>query len=210
MDNQKALQYWTQKSRSNVTPLTAKVRSTNDFSQMDADFICQYVGPDCDLLDLATGTGITLNKYSDRVKSVVAVERYPEFTQFIEKRPNVEVVISNILDFETPKKFDVITFFGTVQYFNQEEVALLYRKYKAFLKPQGKFLVKTQFGVKEDVLVDGFSEELQCNYYSEYRTLNHEIAILKQAGFSHVEIVDIYPPEFNRWENTHFYALIVD
>ena len=210
MDNQKALQYWTQKSRSNVTPLTAKVRSTNDFSQMDADFICQYVGPDCDLLDLATGTGITLNKYSDRVKSVVAVERYAEFTQFIEKRPNVEVVVSDITDFETTRKFDVINFFGIIQYFNRGEAAGLYRKYKAFLKPNGKILIKNQFGVKEDVLVDGFSEELQCNYYSEYRTLDTETAILKQAGFSRFEIVDIYPPEFNRWQNTHFYALIVE
>ncbi|MCR5164827.1 MAG: class I SAM-dependent methyltransferase [Thermoguttaceae bacterium] len=210
MDNQKALQYWTQKSRANVTPLTAKVRSTNDFSQMDADFICRFVDQNSDLLDLATGTGITLNKYSDRVKSVVAVERYAEFTQFIEKRPNVEIVVSDITDFETTRKFDVINFFGIIQYFNRDEAARLYSKYKAFLKPNGKFLIKNQFGVREDVLVDGFSEELQCNYYSEYRTLDTETAILKRAGFSHFEVVDIYPPEFNRWENTHFYALIVE
>lgn len=210
MNNQKALQYWTQKSRSNVTPLTAKVHSTNDFSQMDADFICQYVNQNSDLLDLATGTGITLNKYSDRVKSVVAVERFPEFAQFIEKRPNVEVVISDITEFETTRKFDVINFFGIISYFNRDEIARLYSKYKVFLKPTGKFLIKNQFGVREDVLVDGFSEELRCNYCSEYRSIETETTILKQAGFSHFEVVDIYPPEFNRWQNTHFYALIAE
>lgn len=210
MNNQKALQFWTQKSRSNVTPLTAKVQSANDFSQMDVDFILQYAGSDCDLLDLATGTGITLNKYSERVKSVVAVERYVEFARFIEKHPNVEVVISDIMDFETPRKFDIINFFGIISYFNREEIARLYKKYKSFLKPQGKFLIKNQFGVKKDVLVDGFSEELQCDYYSEYRSLETEIAILRKAGFTCVKVVDIYPPEFNRWQNTHFYALIVE
>ena len=211
MNNQDALKYWTQMSQSAVSPTTTKVNKINDFSQMDADFICQFAGPETDLLDLATGTGITLNKYSDRVRSVTAVEKYAEFAKFIEPRPNVQIVTSDITEFETEEKFDIINFFGIIPYFNREEIVPVYEKYRKYLKPHGKFLIKNQFGVSEDVLIEGFSQELQCNYYSEYRQLETEIEILKEKiGFRSFRIVDIYPPECNRWTNTHFYAIVAE
>ena len=59
-----------------------------------------------------------------------------------------------------------------------------------------------------EVLVDNFSEELQKNYYANYRQVDSEISLLKDAGFNKVEKHDIYPPRCNKWDNTHYYALV--
>ena len=71
-------------------------------------------------------------------------------------------------------------------------------------------IVKNQFGLHEDVTVDGFSEELQENYFSQYRYIDKEIRLLREVGFNNIEVVDIYPKECNRWDNTHFYALVAE
>jgi len=63
-------------------------------------------------------------------------------------------------------------------------------------------------GETETVRVEGFSEELQTDYYSEYRTPEEEEKLLKAGGYRVVEKVDIYPKSFNRWDNTHFYCLV--
>lgn len=97
-----------------------------------------------------------------------------------------------------------------MHYFNRDEAARIYVKYHSLLRDRGKFIIKNQFGVNEDVTVQGYSEELKQNYFAQYRSIETETTILKQAGFSHFEVVDIYPPEFNRWQNTHFYALIAE
>ena len=208
MNNQDSLRYFSFLSSQPITPTTSKINSCNDFSQYDADFILRYASSQSDVLDLATGTGITLNKYYSYVNSVVAVEKFEPFTQLIVRNPRVEIVISDLKDFQTTQTFDIITMFGIVSYFNEQEIIALYEQYKRFLKVDGKLLIKNQFGVNETVEVNGFSTELQCDYFSQYRYLPREIEILNSVGFNNVEIIDIYPPEFNRWNNTHFYALV--
>jgi hypothetical protein len=100
--------------------------------------------------------------------------------------------------------------FGVAQYFNEDEILGIYKKYYSNLKENGKMLIKNQFGVNEDVLVSGYSEELKTDYYSQYRHIDKEVDILKKVGFKNVEVIDIYPPECNRWENTHFYAIVAN
>jgi len=104
--------------------------------------------------------------------------------------------------------FDIITIFGTLHYFNEEEAVRIYRKYYQYLKPGGKIIVKQQFGVNEDVTVSGFSQELHKQYYSQYRHLKKEMKIMKNTGFKNIEAHEVYPPEFNKWENTHYYAVV--
>jgi cyclopropane fatty-acyl-phospholipid synthase-like methyltransferase len=114
------------------------------------------------------------------------------------------------MDFSSNKQFDVITIFGVLHYFNEKEAMAIYQKYYPYLKKGGKMIVKNQFGVKEDVIVDGYSEEQQQNYFACYRYITKEQKILETIGYKNIEVVDIYPPECNRWENTHFYAIVAE
>lgn len=208
MNNQDALKFWKHKSNDNPNELTIKVNPINDFTKIDADFILRYANSNSDVLDLASGTGLTVNKYYDKVSTVTAVELFPSFSKFIIKDTRIEVVNADISEYNTHKKFDIITMFGIVSYFNREEIHSIYAKYRNYLNENGVLLIKNQFGIVKDVSVNGYSEELKTEYYSEYRTLHSEIDILKDIGFKEISYVDIYPPEANRWDNTHFYAIV--
>lgn len=208
MDNKKSLTYWQSKAESNPTIKASKVSDINDFSDYDRDFILNYADENAKILDLAAGTGITLNKYYDKVKFITAVEKFKQFSDFIVKSSNIEVINSDIMLFESECTYDLILMFGVTHYFNRAESEFLYKKYKKVLNKNGKLIIKHQFGLKEDVTVEGYSEELKCNYFSQYRHIDAEAELLKSIGFKTIEVIDIYPKECNRWENTHFYAIV--
>lgn len=210
MKNINALNYWTKIAKNNPNPLIAKVNSCNDFTQMDADFILKYADENTNILDLASSTGLTINKYYNKVKHIEAVELYEEFTKFIAKTDKISIVNCNVTKYSTTKIFDIITMFGITMYFNNEEVVDLYKRYYAFLKKDGRLIVKSQFGIKEDVEIAGYSDELKTDYFCFYRHIDKEVRILENIGYKNIEVVDIYPPECNRWKNTHFYAIVAE
>lgn len=208
MKNSQAITYWEGMARSNPDEKTIKVNPWNDYTDIDARFIMNHSNSRSRILDLACGTGLTTNKYYTEVGHIDAVEMFPEFSQFIVKSPNVDIFNEDISEFEIDELYDLIVMFGIVQYFNEVEISDLYAKYKEYLKPSGKLLIKNQFGVNEDVHVSGISEELGREYLSQYRHVKKEESILRSIGFQAIKVVDIYPPEANRWENTHFFAII--
>ena len=129
MNNQDSLRFFESLSNKPVTLETTKFQSSNDHSQLDADFVCQYITSGSDVLDLAAGTGIMLNKYYTYANSVVAVEKFEQFAKLIVNDPKVRVVIADIAEYETTQKFDAIILFAAAHYFNEEEVVKLYKKY---------------------------------------------------------------------------------
>lgn len=86
------------------------------------------------------------------------MEFFEEFTQFIAKKDNINIINKNILDFDTDKKYDVVSLFGIIQYFSTEESIKIYKNCYKYLKPNGKIIIKNQFGVSEDVTVFGYSD----------------------------------------------------
>lgn len=210
MENRNSLEYFANMAKSNPDEKSVKINKFNDFTDIDAAFIAKYIDEDTELLDLASGTGMIVNKLYNKVKKITAVELFQEFTKFIVKAPNVEIINEDIVGFKPTQTYDVITMFGVVQYFNEEEVKPLYKKYIEVLTNKGKLIVKSQFGQKEDVTVSGYSNELKSQYYSQYRHIQKEMDILKAIGFKNIQAFDIYPPECNRWENTHFYAIVAE
>lgn len=204
----KAYNYWKHIADNNPTELTAKVNPRNDYTQLDADFIMKYANSETTILDLASSTGMTINKYFHKVKHIEAVELFPEFTKFIVRTDKISIVNCDIKDYQTTKKFDIIVMFGIIQYFSVDEMDLLYSKYRNFLKDNGLLLIKNQFGIYEDVIVSGYSEELKTDYFSHYRYLEKEKNIINRNKFKITDVIDIYPPECNRWKDTHFYAIV--
>jgi cyclopropane fatty-acyl-phospholipid synthase-like methyltransferase len=178
-----------------------------DFTQYDVAYMQQFQNAQRTLLDLGAGSGLLFNKLSPGFKHAIAVELYPQFSRFIDDRPNVTVINADVLEFETEKHFDLVIAFGVMNFFDREEAAKIYSKMFRFAAPGGRMIVKHQMGLTEDVIVDTFSEELRQNYYSEYRSLENEMALVSSAGFDDLRTTDIYPDAFNRWGNTRFMAI---
>ena len=192
----------------NVSQTSVKVLPGNNFSRYDAEFVRQYVTKDSTILDMGAGTGLLANSLREHVGHIVAVEPFPSFSDFIERSDNVTVVNETLEDYCTTELFDFVLLFGIVQYIAREEIRGIYSKYRSMLKNNGTLMVKGQFGVVEDVIVDKYHSELKRHYYSEYRHLEWEKELLAEIGFSSLNSYDIYPPECNRWSNTHYYVIV--
>lgn len=209
MNNQEALDFFKKMSETSSDPKSVKLANSSDFSQMDADFILNFVNNNSSILDLGSGTGLIINKIFDKVGTIDAVEPFKSFSKFIVKAPNVRIYNQTFENCNfVSKSYDCVTIFGTMHYFNEQEAINIYKKFIPLLKNGGFIIVKNQFGLNEDVTVEGYSEEQKTNYFAQYRYVDKEVDILKDAGCTKVKVVDIYPPECNRWDNTHFYALV--
>lgn len=191
-----------------LAPNSVKLAKNSDFSEIDTAFIRKYTNKDSVVLDLGSGTGLIINKLYPYVKKIVAVEPFKQFTQYIANSDNIHIDNCDTASFSSSEKFDAILLFAIMHYVDESEAASIYKKYSNYLKKNGKIIIKNQFGIHEDVTVNGFSEELQENYFAQYRQIDKEARLLQKVGFTKIEIVDIYPPKCNRWENTHFYALV--
>lgn len=191
-----------------LTPNSVKLAKNSDFSDADAAFIRNYAKGNSTVLDLGTGTGLVVNKLYPHVKKIVAVEPFTQFTQYIAVHDKITVFNQNIFEFHTDEKFDVICLFALMHYLNEPQAKKVYAKYIKYMEEKGCLIIKNQFGRHEDVTIDGYSEELGEKYYAQYRQLDKEKRLLKEAGFNNVEAFDIYPEEYNRWDNTHFFALV--
>ena len=209
MNNNNALEFFSKMTTiAKNDPKCVKISKVNDYTSTDAQFILKYANKNSEILDLGSGTGLIVNKIFNCVKSIDCVEPFKAFSDHIIKNKNVSVNNINLLEFKTDKKYDLISIFGLIQYFNLEETKEIYNNCLKWLKKGGKIIIKNQFGIYDDVLVEGYSEEQKTDYFSQYRHIKKEIELLKNIGFKNIETFDIYPPEANRWNNTHFYAIV--
>lgn len=207
--NKDALKFFKKLSqKKSLNPNTIKLAKNSDYSLNDADFIMKYADSKSDILDLGSGTGLIINKIYKKINHITAIEPLKNFTRFIKKTKSISIVNEDIFSYKDKKKYDIVTLFAVVQYFSELEISKIYKKYRNNLKTNGKIIIKGQFGLKGDVVISGFSDELKTNYYSEYRSLKKEINILKLSGFKSLKTFNIYPPEYNRWNNTHFFAIV--
>jgi len=189
-------------------PGREKLSPDNDMTNFDKEFILERANHESQILDLGSGSGLIVNKIEPYVGKIVCVELFEEFSKFIKKSSKVEVINTNLLDFKIDQQFDMVTAFGVMHHFDEDEAAEIYKNCFSMLKEGGAFIVKNQFGISEKVIVDGFSKALGEDYYGNYRLTIEEVQMLKQVGFDKVERHDIYPAEYNRGDNTHFYALV--
>ena len=208
MKNKDALVFYRDIAKDAKNPAAEKLLPSNDNTEIDAQFIKNYCHAHTRLLDMGTGSGLTINRLVNNVQSIVAVEKFKEFSSFISKSSRIKIVLADILEYEPDQVFDLVTLFGVVQYFDKQEIAQIYNRMYRCLDKSGQLIVKNQFGIKEEVVVDGFSQELNKKYYAVYRHLDTEIALLQKAEFKNITVHDIYPPEKNKWGNTHYYALV--
>ncbi len=209
MENKQSLEFYRWLSGQIKVPEDIKLKNdAHALPQLDVNFLLPYLCTDSTVLDLGSGTGLIVNQIAQLVSEITCVEFLPEFSNFIVRRPNITIINADLKDFIVDKAFSLITAFGVLHHFNRAEVQEIYRNCLRMLKKGGKFIVKNQFGVIENVVVEGPSKEVGQHYFAEYRKLQQEISLLEELGFRHVEAFDIYPAKFNKWHNTHYYAIL--
>lgn len=126
----------------------ASSRSVN-FINQSVSWIVDYFGlnSSSDLLDLGCGPGLYTNRFAQKGINVTGVDFSKRSLEYARKTAynynlNVNYIAKNYLDFETNKKFDLITIIMcdySALSPNQRKTML--EKFKYMLKPNGKVLL---------------------------------------------------------------------
>jgi SAM-dependent methyltransferase len=199
--------YWENLSKKIQNPSETKNKRP-DTSDLEVDFISNYLKPSDELLDVGSGTGLITNKLIDKVSHITAVEKFEGFTKYIVNHPNMLVINADILGFKIRKQFDLVLFLGVAQCFKKIDAVEMYRSLFEMTKPGGVLIVRMHCGLEKDKIINGFSEELQTNYFAEYRYVNDEIETLKMVGYDTVEKHDILPDSLNVWPDTRHFIFV--
>jgi cyclopropane fatty-acyl-phospholipid synthase-like methyltransferase len=174
----------------------------------DLKFIRDFVTSDSTVLDLGCGACAILNVLADECQYIVGVEKASGLIRHCRRDlpSKTQYVVSDILEYQPDRLFDVVIIFGVVNFITAAESVVLYARIFSMLKAGGRLIVKHACGVHEEVVVDTHSEVIGSRYNARYPKLEDEVQRLR-TNYD-VKVVDIYPPAINKWENTHFYAFV--
>jgi SAM-dependent methyltransferase len=210
MDKKKSFvkQFWEKRAHEIEHPRIATHFRIDDASDFDFSLVQTLCTPSTTLLDLGAGTCHLSIRLSPYTKEIIAVDFIKDFLAQQNLPHNIQAVVSDISEFKTTGTFDIILLFGVLNYFFEDsEVLSLYEKCRSLLNHNGTLIVKHQCGTRKNELIDHYSEELESNYLALYRHVDLDSLLLGNI-FNNVQVIDIYPPRLNRWDNTHFYAFV--
>ncbi len=205
MNKKKIDAFWMQRTVIKNPRIATNYREDDRLSY-DTAFVSNYLSKSVKLLDLGAGTCTLSSRFLNDVQEVVAVDKYAEFLKLAPDHPNLRKVSADIVGYESRDVFDVILLFGVVNFLNIDEEVSLYQSCLNMMRNTAVFLVKNQCGIKKEVIVDSYSEDLKTHYHARYPFVDDQRDRL--AEYFDVQMVDIYPPELNKWADTHFYAFI--
>ena len=167
---------------------------------------------ECRILDLGCGTGLELEKYIsvNPAAQITGIDLSAEMLDKLkEKFPNNNLNLICGSYFDVPfgeNCFDAAVSVESLHHFTAEAKLTLYRKLYASLKRGGYFILTDYFAENEKTEWEYFEnlrrlkQEPGIDYNEFYHydtplTVEHEITVLKDAGFSTVEIL-------NKWGAT--------
>lgn len=199
--------YWENLSK-RIDKAEDSTNKREDISDAEVAFLEKYLSKEIDILDIGSGTGLVINKLVDLVNSIVAVETFEGFSKFISNNNKITVINAALEGFYYHKEFDLVLSTGVMQFFKKNIAEGIYKNIFKMVKTDGLFIMRLHCGINETVLVNNFSDELQTEYFAEYRQVDEEINLLKSIGFDSVEKHDILPDTLNVWENTRHFIFV--
>lgn len=205
VDRTKIDRFWEARSRQSGIEAA---RFHPEFTPFDVKLAESYLADGTNVLDLGCGTCALANALAERQSlHIHAVDKFPGMLTFADKRANLTTEVADAVDYKAIYKFNVILLFGVINSIPDCcDRIRMYKNQLDMLVPGGILIVKSQFGIYEEVAFDGFSDGLGMDYTAVYPFINDEQAVLEKL-FS-VDRIDPYPAEYNNWKNTHFYALV--
>ena len=142
------------------------------------------------LVDLGAGNGRWALYFAPKVSKVTAVEYIKSFTNDIVKLAvergfnNIEVINESSENFYRLNYADVIFVSGLLIYLDEEQYKNTLDNISKTVKQGGRLFMRETISVlKNEFIVDKYSEELGADYFSIYRTNEQHIEALKLRGF---------------------------
>ena len=163
------------------------------------------------ILDLGCGTGLELEEYFrlNPEAKVMGIDLSEAMLKALkEKLPNRKISLVTGSYFDVPfgeKAYDAAVSVESLHHFPAEQKERLYRKLHAALKDGGFFVLTDYFAGSEEQEKESFETLKQLKeeqglpedgffHYDTPLTADHEIRVLRQAGFSEVRVLKAWGP----------------
>jgi cyclopropane fatty-acyl-phospholipid synthase-like methyltransferase len=152
------------------------------------------------VVDLGAGNGQWSLRFAPNVESIYAIEYIRDFCNSIKKRAaeqnisNITVVNCPAEDFRQRIGADVVFISGLLHYTTEEQYDKILRNISDFIiKDAGVLFLREPVSVlDEDYIIDKFSDELGAYYQSYYRTPEHHVFAMQDAGFELVKAAPFF------------------
>ena len=163
------------------------------------------------VLDLGCGTGLELEEYFrlNPDADVTGIDLSEAMLNALkEKLPDRRISLIQGSYFDVPlgvKEYDAAVSVESLHHFPAEQKEALYRKLYAALKDDGCFVLTDYFAESEEMEKEYFRNLKQLRaeqglpedeffHYDTPLTADHEIRVLRQAGFSEVRVLKAWGP----------------
>ena len=191
--------------------MKSNIEGASDFYRYTSELLPNDAG--AKVLDLGCGTGLELEEFFkvNPYASVTGIDLTKAMLDELKKKfPGKDLDLICGSYFEEPfgeKAYDAAVSVESLHHFKKEKKLGLYKKLHGSLKDNGYFILTDYFAESEELETEYFHnlEEIKRNeglsedefyHYDTPLTVEHEIEVLKEAGFSKVE-------KKKQWENTY-------
>lgn len=156
------------------------------------------------IIDLGAGTGLQLIKVYKELPNVktTAIDVSDEMLKKLKERhisDNITIVNQSFFDYDFGSNIDAVISTQALHHFEPNDKLTLFKKVYDCLRIGGTFVNEDYFAENDEIEKQGFEDyknlvKGEGKHYDTPLTIDHEINILKEAGFSDVEkyITDDY------------------
>jgi len=180
------------------------IEGASDFYAYTASLLPMESGKK--VLDLGCGTGLELEEYFrlNPDAEVTGIDLSEAMLNALKKKlpdRKINLLIGSYFDISFGEKaYDAAVSVESLHHFPAEQKEMLYRKLHAALKDNGYFVLTDYFAESEELEKEYFRNLKQLKkeqglsendffHYDTPLTVEHESQVLKQAGFSDVQIM---------------------
>jgi precorrin-6B methylase 2 len=199
MNREEVKRFWSERAKVTETPRSeSKVNFESDAKMADMRVEAEAsllnselrLKSDDVLVDLGAGNGRFSLLFAPKVHKVTAVEYIKDFSDDIKEQAkmrgieNIEVINSPAEDFCRDNYASVVFISGLLIYLDHEQYYKTISNVSKTLKQGGRLFVREPVSVlREEFIVDKFSEELGTHYCSLYRTCGQHIEAFEKYQF---------------------------
>lgn len=149
------------------------------------------------IIDLGSGTGLQLIRLYEKFPNVktIAIDVSELMLKKLKERNisnNITIVNQSFFDYDFGYDIDAVISTQALHHFEESDKLVLFTKVYDCLKPGGVFVNEDYFAATKEDEIKGFDDyknlvKGEGKHYDTPLTIDHEIEILKNAGFKKVD-----------------------
>jgi hypothetical protein len=169
-----------------------------EFKDITFQHVARYMDKGSKVLDLGAGDCEIASRLLKEMNCAVTAVDY------VEHPFDGEFMIRDVRNFIPVEHYDVILMLGLAQYLDDDGLRQVYCNIRHFFS---KLIIKHQCHIAKTTVIDKYSQELQSRYISMFRTIGHDLSLIKECFNTSATIFDL--PMLNRHKDTKFKLFLI-